>query len=299
MNRMECSRLYDLAPELALGLLDGAERAEVLAHLEQCARCHGDVASLTEIGEQLLLLAPEVQPPAGFESRVLDRVAPGNATPQPTIPPGAWAPALSARTGQRMADHDDDHQDVPHDGRERPHGRDRDRHAGPGRRRPTPPAPGGEAEVVPLRRRFPVRTLATAAALVAVVAATAGLTLRLVGDGGGAGGGDTTFAAGEVVTVDMLTPDGRAVGSASLEAGEPATLAVDVAEWVEEANQWPDPPQGPWALEVVDHAGARERYELDDDATPEIVLDDEPAEAIATVALLDGAGRTWCTATFT
>jgi hypothetical protein len=47
--------------------------------------------------------------------------------------------------------------------------------------------------------------------------------------------------------------------------------------------------------------GARERYDLsDDDATPEIVLDEgEPAEAIATVTLLDGDGRTWCTATFT
>jgi hypothetical protein len=290
MNRMECSRLYDLAPELALGLLDGAERAEVLAHLERCARCHGDVASLTEIGEQLLLLAPEVQPPAGFESRVLDRVAPGTTTPQPTIPPGAWAPALSARTGQRVADHEDYHDE-----------RGRDRDDGPGHRRPLPPAEGGEAEVVPLRRRFPVRTMATAAALIAVVAAAAGLTLRLVGDGGGAGGGDTTFAAGEVVTVDMLTPDGRPVGSASLEAGEPATLSVDVAEWIEEANQWPDPPQGPWSLDVVTDAGARERYDLsDDDATPEIALDEgEPAEAVATVTLLDGDGRTWCTDTFT
>jgi len=79
---MECTRLHDLAPEVALGLLDGAERAEVLAHLERCATCQADVASLTEIGEQLLLLAPEVPPPAGFETRVLEQVA---------------APAASAR----------------------------------------------------------------------------------------------------------------------------------------------------------------------------------------------------------
>ena len=74
MSGMECTRLYDLAPELALGLLDGAERAEALAHLERCARCQADVASLTALGEQLLLVAPEVPPPAGFESRVLDQV---------------------------------------------------------------------------------------------------------------------------------------------------------------------------------------------------------------------------------
>src|SRR5262249_55456396 len=38
------------------------------------------VASLTELGEQLLLLAPAVPPPAGFETRVLDRVVPRPAT---------------------------------------------------------------------------------------------------------------------------------------------------------------------------------------------------------------------------
>jgi anti-sigma factor RsiW len=93
MSGMECSRLHDLAPELALGLLDGAERAEALAHLERCVRCHADVASLTELGEQLLLLAPSAPPPAGFESRVLERVdeaaqaaAPGDR-PEPTPAP--------------------------------------------------------------------------------------------------------------------------------------------------------------------------------------------------------------------
>lgn len=71
-----CGVLDDVIAELALGLLDGAERAAALAHIERCGDCQAEVASLTAVGEQLLLLAPEVPPPAGFESRVLGRIDP-------------------------------------------------------------------------------------------------------------------------------------------------------------------------------------------------------------------------------
>jgi hypothetical protein len=73
---IDCAQAQELAPELALGLLDGAERAAVLAHLDRCPACRRDVASLTELGEHLLLLAPRVPPPAGFESDVLAQLAP-------------------------------------------------------------------------------------------------------------------------------------------------------------------------------------------------------------------------------
>lgn len=71
-----CGEIRDLAPDLALGLLDGAERAAVLAHVERCATCRAEVAELTELGEQLLQLAPDAPPPPGFESRVLGQLAP-------------------------------------------------------------------------------------------------------------------------------------------------------------------------------------------------------------------------------
>lgn len=73
---MDCDRAEKLAPDLALGLLDGAERAAVLAHVDGCGSCRREVASLTELGEHLLLLAPEMPPPAGFESDVLGQLAP-------------------------------------------------------------------------------------------------------------------------------------------------------------------------------------------------------------------------------
>jgi hypothetical protein len=70
-----CDWMDEMAVELALGLLEGHERASALAHVEQCGACQAEVASLTAVGERLLLLAPEVPPPAGFETRVLDRIA--------------------------------------------------------------------------------------------------------------------------------------------------------------------------------------------------------------------------------
>lgn len=77
---MDCETVADLVPELALGLLDGAERAAMLGHVEGCSRCQADLAGLTEVGEHLLLLAPAAEPPPGFESRVLAQLAPSPRT---------------------------------------------------------------------------------------------------------------------------------------------------------------------------------------------------------------------------
>ena len=70
-----CEEVDDLAAEFALGLLDGAERAAVVAHLDGCRRCGAQVADLAEAGEQMLAVSPVVEPPEGFESRVLARLA--------------------------------------------------------------------------------------------------------------------------------------------------------------------------------------------------------------------------------
>jgi hypothetical protein len=68
---MTCAEVRDLAPELALGVLGGATRAEVVLHVNGCARCQAHVAELTEVADFLPQLAPEAEPPAGFEARVL------------------------------------------------------------------------------------------------------------------------------------------------------------------------------------------------------------------------------------
>jgi hypothetical protein len=71
MRRMDCAQLADAAPELALGILPGDERAAALAHLDECPSCQQQVSSLAGLTDQLLLLTPAAEPPAGFEQRVL------------------------------------------------------------------------------------------------------------------------------------------------------------------------------------------------------------------------------------
>jgi hypothetical protein len=68
---MTCAELRDIAPELALDVVDGRQRAAALEHLETCHRCRAEVASLTQAAEELLLLAPPVEPSVGFTDRVL------------------------------------------------------------------------------------------------------------------------------------------------------------------------------------------------------------------------------------
>jgi hypothetical protein len=68
---ISCAELRDIAPELALDVVDGRQRAEALAHLEACHACRNEVASLTQAAEEILVIAPSVEPSAGFADRVL------------------------------------------------------------------------------------------------------------------------------------------------------------------------------------------------------------------------------------
>jgi Putative zinc-finger len=73
---MGCDDVRELAPELALGVTTGEERAEALGHLAGCGDCRRAVGELSEVADELLMLAPAEEPPPGFESRVLQRIAP-------------------------------------------------------------------------------------------------------------------------------------------------------------------------------------------------------------------------------
>jgi putative zinc finger protein len=77
MSVLTCAEVRELAPELALGVLGGAERAETIAHVNECARCQAYVVELTEAADALPQLAPEIEPPAGFEQRVLTAIRAG------------------------------------------------------------------------------------------------------------------------------------------------------------------------------------------------------------------------------
>ena len=92
MTEPSCARVRDLAAELALGVLPGDERAEALDHLTICPECRKLVRELTTIGDDLLGLAPGLEPPVGFEDRVLARV--GHRSHR--LRPRRWLPTTIA-----------------------------------------------------------------------------------------------------------------------------------------------------------------------------------------------------------
>lgn len=74
MRPMDCTEVREVAPEFALGVLDGDARAEVVQHIERCPACRTVVSELSETADAIVLLAPEAEPPSGFERRVIEQV---------------------------------------------------------------------------------------------------------------------------------------------------------------------------------------------------------------------------------
>jgi Putative zinc-finger len=82
----QCDALRDAIAELALGIASGEERARVLEHTGRCPSCRRLLRDLSLLGDELLLLAPEHEPPAGFELRVLERLGRPDRRRRPAWP---------------------------------------------------------------------------------------------------------------------------------------------------------------------------------------------------------------------
>jgi hypothetical protein len=63
--------------EVALGVASGRRRAEILRHVENCSVCSNELDNLALTADAVLRLAPEIDPPLGFESRVAKRIHEG------------------------------------------------------------------------------------------------------------------------------------------------------------------------------------------------------------------------------
>ena len=70
----QCETVRDDLPELALGILSGRRRSEVLDHLDNCTGCNAELQQLSTVADALLQLAPQVDPPVGFELRLAPRL---------------------------------------------------------------------------------------------------------------------------------------------------------------------------------------------------------------------------------
>jgi Putative zinc-finger len=115
---MTCDHVRDQLAELALGIADGEERARVLEHVAVCLDCQRELERLSEVADRLLELAPDAEPPAGFELRVLETIHP-RPVRRPRL--GRWVLAVAAailaaavatgsllyatRDDRRLADH--------------------------------------------------------------------------------------------------------------------------------------------------------------------------------------------------
>jgi hypothetical protein len=221
MSTLDCAEFIDLAPELALGNLCGDERAAAIAHLERCTACQQAMNSLTTVADRLLLLAPRVEPPAGFEQRLLAAL--------PVEPP-------------------------------------RRRHL-----RHT-------------RRRW-ATFAATAALLITLIAG--GLLVDLGSPG------QPAFAAAE-----MRTASGELVGEIFLRHDAPASLFMTLPGWAEQIERHGQAADY-YAVRIETSNGqvTTRPVTLNADASWATTLDLE-ADAVTTVALVDGDGDVWCQARF-
>jgi hypothetical protein len=72
----DCTGMRAMAAEVALGIADGADRAWALDHLADCPECRARIERMAGVADELLMTAPVVEPPAGFEQRVAGRIEP-------------------------------------------------------------------------------------------------------------------------------------------------------------------------------------------------------------------------------
>ncbi len=77
-----CAEVRELIPELAAGVASGESRARAVAHLAGCAECRRELAEVAGVVDGLLQIAPEREPPTGFEARVLAAIRPRRARPR-------------------------------------------------------------------------------------------------------------------------------------------------------------------------------------------------------------------------
>jgi hypothetical protein len=97
MNRPTCDDVQLLAPEVALGIASGDERALVLEHTKTCGDCRRVMEELSATADAVLLLGPLHEPPSGFESRVLGRMESG------LRPPARWRWLVAAALASVLA----------------------------------------------------------------------------------------------------------------------------------------------------------------------------------------------------
>lgn len=101
--RADCDEIREITAELALGIAGGEDRARALDHMAHCRECRRELEQLTHVVDELLVLAPEEDPPAGFEERVLHSIAPAKKQARKPFRIRAWRPLVALAAGAAIA----------------------------------------------------------------------------------------------------------------------------------------------------------------------------------------------------
>lgn len=76
MSELACAEVREAATEYALGILSSTEAREVSDHLAVCPACRLEVEQIRVVGEELLDLVPDAEPPLGFDRKVMAGMRP-------------------------------------------------------------------------------------------------------------------------------------------------------------------------------------------------------------------------------
>ena len=96
MDERGCERYAGDLAELALGVLTGRERVQALSHVESCPRCAEELEQLSRAADAVVQVAPEAEPPVGFEVRLFERMGVADVPPRRRPRPGLAAGCRSA-----------------------------------------------------------------------------------------------------------------------------------------------------------------------------------------------------------
>ena len=72
---MTCEQFKDSLAELAVGSIEASERSSLLSHASACGSCQAALEQMSSVADRLLDETVQIEPPAGFEDRVLGRLA--------------------------------------------------------------------------------------------------------------------------------------------------------------------------------------------------------------------------------
>lgn len=75
---MNCDSFHEQLAELAVGSLDTTDRTHLYNHAAACAPCQLALENMSAVADRLLEECPEIEPPPGFEQRVLTQLVNGS-----------------------------------------------------------------------------------------------------------------------------------------------------------------------------------------------------------------------------